>query len=186
MHEPGSGLSPLPGVASTLEAAGIAYALIGAAALAVHGVSRSTFDLDLLAVDRQCLTPGLWKPLEERGWTVEIRRGGMDDPLAGVVRVSSAAAQPVDLVIGRSTWQRGSLARAVRARVGGTEIPVLRPPDLVLLKLFAGGPQDAWDVQQLLATEGRGALISEVESLLGELPPHAAALWRRIHELGPP
>jgi hypothetical protein len=60
MHEPGSGLSPLAGATSTLEAAGIAYALIGAGALAVHGISRSTFDLDLLAVDRGCLVPGLW------------------------------------------------------------------------------------------------------------------------------
>jgi hypothetical protein len=56
----------------------------------------------------------------------------------------------------------------------------------VLLKLYAGGPQDAWDVQQLLAVEDRAALVSEVESRLGDLPAHAATLWRRIQEPGTP
>ena len=34
-----------------LQSAGIPHALIGAGALALHGVSRSTFDIDLLAGD---------------------------------------------------------------------------------------------------------------------------------------
>ena len=63
-------------------------------------------------------------------------------------------------------------------------MPVLRPSDLALLKLYAGGPQDAWDIEQLLAGADRGALIAEVESRLADLPPRATALWRRIHERG--
>jgi len=35
-------------------------ALIGAAALAVHGISRSTFDIDLLVTDRGVLDDSLW------------------------------------------------------------------------------------------------------------------------------
>ena len=38
-----------------LEESGIAHALIGAAALAIHGISRSTFDQDLLVTDRRAL-----------------------------------------------------------------------------------------------------------------------------------
>jgi hypothetical protein len=181
MHELGNGLSPFAGATSTLEAASIPYALIGAAALAVHGISRSTFDLDLLAVDRRCLAGGLWASLERRGIEVEIRRGDVEDPLAGVVRFSAPAARPVDLVVGRSAWQADTLARAGSGRVGNVEVPVLRPADLVLLKLFAGGPQDAWDIEQLLLAVDREALIREVESRLADLPASAARLWRRIH-----
>ena len=38
-----------------LEESGIGHAVIGAAALAIHGISRSTFDLDLLVTDRRAL-----------------------------------------------------------------------------------------------------------------------------------
>lgn len=174
----------LAGVASILEGAEIAYALIGAAALAVHGISRSTFDLDLLAVDHGCLAPEMWAGLGGRAIAVEIRRGDAADPHAGVARFSAQGAQPVDLVIGRSSWQGDTLARAGRAKVGTIELPVLRASDLVLLKLYAGGPQDAWDVQQLLAGADREALVREVESHLSELPPHAAVLWRQIGAAG--
>jgi hypothetical protein len=66
----------------------------------------------------------------------------------------------------------------------GVEIPALRGSDLILLKLFAGGPQDAWDIQQLLAGPERAPLIAEVERDLQDLPGHASRLWRRI--LDPP
>ena len=184
MHEPGRELTVLAGVTSVLEGAGIAYALIGAAALAVHGISRSTFDLDLLAVDRRCLAPDLWAGLEARGITIEIRHGDAADPLAGVARFGTAAAPPVDLVIGRSSWQADCLARAARAKVGTIELPILRPADLVLLKLYAGGPQDAWDIQQLLGRADQDEIVREVESHLSELPPRATALWHRIGSVG--
>jgi hypothetical protein len=180
MHERADGLSPLAGVVGALESAGIAYALIGAAALAVHGVSRSTLDLDLLAVDPACLTPALWEPVQRQGIEVEIRRGDAADPLAGVVRLASPGNRPADLVVGRSAWQARTLMRASRTRVSDIELPVLRAADLVLLKLYAGGPQDAWDVAQLLLASDRGSLVREVEERLHELPAPAAALWNSI------
>ncbi len=39
-----------------LTTADMPHALIGAAALAVHGVSRSTFDQDILVTDTRALT----------------------------------------------------------------------------------------------------------------------------------
>jgi len=71
-------------VRSVLDAAQIGHALIGAAALAASGVSRSTFDLDLMAVDRRCLAGDMWEPLRRRGASAEVRRGDASDPLAGV------------------------------------------------------------------------------------------------------
>ena len=47
-------------VAALLADSHVAHALIGAAALAVHGVSRSTLDQDLLVCDRRVLESGFW------------------------------------------------------------------------------------------------------------------------------
>jgi hypothetical protein len=100
--------------------------VIGAAALAVHGVSRATGDLDLLTVDLPCLEDDLWDPL---------RRSG---------------AHP---------WQREVLGRASPITLEGTSLAIVAAADLVLLELYAGGPQDAW---------------------VPALPGDCAALWERI------
>lgn len=50
--------------------------------------------------------------------------------------------------------------------------------DLVLLKLYAGGPQDAWDIDQLLDVDTTFA--REVEARIPALPEGCAALWRRV------
>lgn len=161
-------------VAGHLAGEGVAHALIGAAALAAAGVSRSTFDLDLLVSDRRVLSSAFWRPLAERGATVDVRRGDDEDPLAGVVRIELGDSRPVDVVVGRHAWQ----ARAVaRARTGIAPAPVVDPRDLVLLKLYAGGPQDLWDIRQLLALPTAEKLAAEVDSDLAELPAELARRW---------
>lgn len=68
------------------------------------------------------------------------------------------------------------------AVIGATALAVhgvsAAPADLVLLKLYAGGPQDAWDIAQLL--DAAPAIEPLVEASLGGLPAECAALWRRI------
>ena len=167
-------------VVDALEAADIAYALIGAAAMAVHGVARSTLDLDLLVVDPRCLDTSQWSQFVREGIEVTVRPGDHDDPLAGVVRFEEADARPVDLVLGRHAWQRRILERSGRVRVGSRDIPTALPSDLVLLKLYAAGSQDAWDVHQLLAGDGRAELIARVEANIADLPAASIDLWRRI------
>lgn len=117
-------------VIEILEGEEIAHAVIGAAALAVHGVSRATGDLDPL--------------------------------------------------VGRHAWQREALGRASRVPLEGTSVAVVTPSDLVLLKLYAGGPQDAWDVDQLLDLDS--SIANEVEDGLPALPEECAVLWRRIRD----
>jgi hypothetical protein len=94
-----------------------AHAVIGAAALAAHGVARATADLDLLALDLACLDPSAWRELRGAGASVEIRRGDDADPLAGVVRVSSPGERPVDVVVGKGAWQASLLSRATPLRI---------------------------------------------------------------------
>jgi hypothetical protein len=173
-------LGLLDDVARELSSRGVSHALIGAGALAFHGVSRSTFDLDLLVTDGVVLDSSFWGRLAGLGIGLDLRVGDDDDPLAGVVRLTRSGSRSVDVVVGRAAWQSEALARATPRALGVVPIPVVTLPDLVLLKLYAGGPQDAWDIEQLLALGDRTALVSTVARELSRLPSHASELWRRI------
>ncbi len=176
-------MSLLDPIVAVLRSHGIPFALVGASALAAHGVVRSTVDQDLFVMDSVCLEPSLWKALRDQGVTVEIRRGDLFDPLAGVVRFERTGERPLDVVVGKYTWQREVLERAtVAPGAPDTAIPLVRAADLILLKLYAGGAQDAWDIRQLLAGENRETLISEVNRELPRLTAESAALWKKILE----
>jgi predicted nucleotidyltransferase len=170
---------------ATLDAAGVPHAVIGAAAMALYGSTRATADVDLLALDPRCLTDAIWESLRSEGAHVEIRRGDADDPLAGVVRIDAGGRGPVDVVVGRSASWQGPILERASARtmtLEGVSLPVVGAADLILLKLYAGGPQDRWDIEELLAGDGRDALVAEVEGRVGDLPAHAAAQWQKILE----
>lgn len=170
-------MTTLEAVTAVLRARRIPFALIGATAMAVHGVSRSTADLDLLTTESSTLDASLWSALPAR-IAVDARQGDDTDPLAGVVRFRTAGEPDVDLVVGRSAWQSACVARAA-VRLDG-DIPVVTRADLILLKLYAGGPQDAWDVEQLLDADVARESVAAVESRVASLPAEAQALWRRL------
>ncbi|PYM95499.1 MAG: hypothetical protein DME04_04675 [Candidatus Rokuibacteriota bacterium] len=63
MHRGADRLSLLRPVVALLQERGTAFAVIGAAAMAVHGVSRATRDIDLFTLARECLEPSFWASL---------------------------------------------------------------------------------------------------------------------------
>jgi hypothetical protein len=67
-------------LAALLEASGVEWCLIGAAALAAHGYVRNTDEIDLLTLDASVLATQFWGSAP-----VTIRRGDHDDPLLGSV-----------------------------------------------------------------------------------------------------
>jgi hypothetical protein len=164
-------------VSEVLAGSGIPHALIGAAALAAHGISRATLDRDLLVTDRRVLDEDVWSPLGEFAH-INIRRGDAEDPLAGVVRISQTGEHDVDVVVGRDAWQADVLRRAQRFGTG--HLAVVEAADLVLLKLYAGGLQDRSDIEQLLHFHGSDLLRRDVNDRLSALPRRARELWERI------
>jgi hypothetical protein len=155
--------------------------VIGAAAMAVHGVSRATRDIDLFTLARECLEPSFWTSLgSPAGIEALVREGDATDPLAGVVRLTAPGENPLDVVVGKSSWQATAIARAQDAVIEDVRIRVAGPLDLILLKLYAGGPQDAWDIEQLLTGSDEHALAAQVDGAVAALPPDGQALWARI------
>ena len=157
--------------------------MIGAAAMAVHGVSRSTRDVDLFTLAQECLEVGFWTPLRAASVDARVRKGDADDPLAGVVRITASDEHPLDVMVGKSPWQAGVLAGARETLIERVLVPVASRVDLILLKLYAGGPQDAWDIQQLLAAP-EGQLTAQVDAAVRALPPDGRRLWARIRDAG--
>lgn len=163
-----------------LDQVGVRHALIGAAALAARGVSRATLDVDLLTTDSRVLDLATWREVEADGGKVEVRRGDADDPLVGVVRIERPPDRPIDVVVGGASWEDEILARAERLSIGEIDVHVATAADLVLLKLYAGGMQDRWDVLRLLASNDRDAIVTAVDERVANLPARCRALWNEI------
>jgi hypothetical protein len=153
-------------VAAVLDEESIPFAVIGAAALAWHGYSRATSDIDLVTTSSAALDIDWAARIPDAD--VHVRRGDAEDPLAGVVRFRREPDSDIDLVIGRWRWQSEAIARAERVDLGFARLPATGAADLVLFKLDAAGPGDLRDVEQLLAIKG-DALVARVEELLPDI-----------------
>jgi hypothetical protein len=180
MHDGNHRLKLLDRVVGILRKHQISHALIGASAMTIHGLNRNTLDADLMTLDSSCLDRQIWTDLSAQGVDVEVTKGDLTDPLAGVARFEAPGESAVDLVIGKFTWQREMIERAPLGIYAGLELPILGSADLILLKLYAGGPQDAWDVLQILEGPDREMLIEAVEKELPRLPERCSSLWKRI------
>lgn len=138
-----------------LAARKIDTAVIGSVALAVHGYIRATRDIDLgVAVLAFASLQRLADPLRERGYDVDVGEPSPDDPVGGVLTVSGADFDPIQVVNLRApSGRHEKLAREAIAKaehVPELELPVVGIPHLVALKLVAGSRKDELDVIELL------------------------------------
>jgi len=170
-------------VVACLEPVPSPHAMIGATAMAALGASRSTQDLDILTTDRTVLRSSFWTRLGSSGAKVDIRTGDIQDPLVGVVRITREGDRPVDIIVGEAPWQDKVLSDASLRRVADVEVPVVDAVGLILLKIYAGGPQDRWDIEQLLAiASDRQKLIELIDERVADLPPRCRRIWDRTKE----
>lgn len=155
------------------------FCLIGGVAMAAWSVGRFTADVDLLTLDGRVLQKDFW--LDSGLPAPTIRTGDAEDPLGGVVRF--ALDPPHDLILGRGYAARVALENSVRHP--GLPCFVADPLGLILLKLEAGAPLDAYDVLGLLSTTaglGAASLLTLADHL-PHLSPEAQAFWHRIQSL---
>jgi len=127
------------------------YALIGGFAVSTWGVPRATHDVDF------ALALGVAAPdTLSRFLQTEFQSGEPDDPLRGVfrtiVRVGGQSV-PVQLILLPPPWNSIVFQDLQSLTLFGCTLPVVSWQALVLLKLYAGGPQDLLDAQQVLAVQ---------------------------------
>ena len=56
-----------------------------------------------------------------------------------------------DILWAHKNWQQEALQQSVAIEVLNRRVNILHPGDLILMKLDAGGPQDLFDVKQMLS-----------------------------------
>ena len=173
-------------VARVLEAKGVASAVIGAMALAAHGYVRATRDFDLAThADPLVVLPALRRELEEAGLEADFRAPDSEDPLGGVIEVQAKGSRPIQIVnFLNPLARRGTLVgkeaidRAQAGLIEGSSLRVTGLPQLIALKLYAGGPLSRNDVLELLERNrplelrpireacGRHGLAADLEKLI--------------------
>jgi hypothetical protein len=159
---------------------GLRSAVIGATAMAAHGVARATMDIDLLLVGRSALDSPAWAEMSIVGVAVDVRKGGPDDPLEGVVRLCREPEASIDVIVGAEPWQQRAIDRAETAELFGVRAPIATAVDLILLKLYAGSPQDRWDIVRLLRSSNAVELTGRVAAEVPLLPTDCLELWESI------
>jgi hypothetical protein len=127
----------------------------------------------------------MWRALALQGIQIDVREGDDDDPLLGVVRCASGE-DAIDVVVGRSRWQREVIDRATHTEVFALQLPIVTVEDLILLKLYAGGIQDRWDIQQLVTSAIPTVAIDNIDARVQSLPERCQALWRLLRPANSP
>jgi hypothetical protein len=155
-----------------LEEAKVDFCLIGAAALAAHGYSRSTADVDLLVLDPVVLKPEFWGEVK-----VKLRKGNLEDPLVGSVFVPG----PVPHDVGKTYAARLALQTSRQSELLG--VKVAQVTALALMKLEAGSAKDIYDVIALIERRrqlGDTAWIDELPQHLPRLSPEGRDAYERM------
>lgn len=144
-------------VAAECERHGVACAVIGAMALAAHNYPRATEDFDLATdVDPFRSLEPVARALRGRGYEVELVTPDAEDPLGGVLNITGADFHLVQVVNFENPYTTAvtPATAAIRNAVqnlGTSRLKVVALPDLIALKLYAGGPKSRADVVELLA-----------------------------------
>ncbi len=133
----------------------VRFVVVGAHALAVHGVPRATGDLDLLIVPEPENAQRAFEALVEFGAPVEIHGvTAADFEIAGTVYQLGVPPRRIDLLTAISgvDWEEAERT-AIRVSIDGMELPVLARGQLLANKLAAGRAKDLVDADLLREKE---------------------------------
>lgn len=136
-------------ILSALSDEGVEFLLVGAYALAVHGVPRATGDIDLWIRADPENARRVWRALTRFGApTEQLHQSDLCQP--EIVFQIGVAPNRIDLItsIDGVTFQDAWTARQ-ETELDGMRIPVISRQDLVRNKRASGRPQDLADVSRL-------------------------------------
>ncbi len=126
--------------------------VIGATALAAYNYVRQTEDIDLGVNADMPTLHAVVEALKETGFHAEFREPDADDPLGGVIDItSSAGLLQVISYSGRFPAVIDDAVRDAELVVRpGSPLHIVPVPQLIALKLYAGGRKSEADIVELL------------------------------------
>lgn len=135
---------------------GIPHAVVGALAVSYYGIPRSTTDADsvIWVLDTGKSERDVADGLLAAGYRVELRRGGLDDPISRCIFVQDEYENRVDLLAGVRGMDPEAAHRCIRASLLDSEVRIIGAEDLIAMKIFAGGLQDLEDVRGIIRVSG--------------------------------
>ena len=167
-------------IAGLLVENGIGVVVIGAVALAAHRYVRFTHDVDLGVNADLTQMRLLTDSLRSRGYEAVLHEPDGQDPLAGVIDVTGpfGVVQIVSFEDRFPAAIRDALAgEDIRTRPGGC-LRVIPIPQLVALKLYAGGWKSLADIVELLRRNPEADLEAIGETCRG----YRLQGWEKIME----
>ena len=123
-------------------------------AASVHGIVRASMDADAVLSLTIQETPTLEREFRAAGFRTELRRGDPDDPIAGVLSLTDAYGNRVDLLVGLRGLDPDAFSRTVELIFHGAELRVVGLEDFIAMKIFAGGPHDMADARAAITAAG--------------------------------
>ena len=154
MSEPESShlpLAPLRDLISWLKAESVPGVVIGGVAVAFLGRPRVTRDLDLVLITPENCWAKFLAAGAEFGF-IPLRADALDFARANLVLLvqHEPSGINVDLSLGQLPFEQEMLQRAEPRDVGGIEIPLPTPEDLIITKAVAHRPRDMADIEGIL------------------------------------
>jgi len=170
-------------------AIGVRWYLFGAQAAILYGAARLSADVDVTVSLGDRGIPAL----DAGGFEARVPEPAAFAEASRVLPVVHRPTRmPVDVVLAGPGLEQRFLARAEVRTIDDLAVPVASAPDLIVMKVLAGRPQDLDDATAVLRAQGDGLDTSRVRAMLRELEQAldrvdlVAALDRALAQAGHP
>jgi hypothetical protein len=149
------------------------YAVVGALAVSYFGVPRATADADAVLWFKGSgkSEQDLVDRLRAAEYRAQLKRGDIDDPIAGTIVVQDRHGNRVDLLLAVHGMDPEAAGRGVTAALLDSSVRIIAAEDLIAMKIFAGGPQDLEDVRGILQVSGQLLNLELLRNLTGRYGP---------------
>ena len=138
---------------SAFDSLNIPWYLFGAQAAILYGAARLTADVDITVSLRDHSLTELISALKQAGFDTRISDAEQfAEQNRVLLLVHAPSRMPIDIIIAGPGPEEAILARRRKLSVGGIQIPVACPEDLIVMKLLAGRSKDLDDISSMLVT----------------------------------
>jgi hypothetical protein len=169
-----SARSPLAEVLADLgrafDAIGVGWYLFGAQAAILYGAARLSADVDVTVALGDRRVAELVAALAAAGFEARVPEPAVFAETTRVLPVLHGPTRmPTDVILAGPGLEERFLARAQARTIEDVVVPVASAPDLVVMKVLAGRPQDLDDTVAVLRAQGDGLDAALARATLLEL-----------------